>query len=127
MKRRPTKEQSEQLASRILRVLADRPLRTADSLSEELGFSINSIRARLIEMMDNGRIVGVDSKGKTAGAVVKLWRLSSEQDTLVFDGGDKKQGGMLEVYQVTRSTYADIGQRDPLVAALFGPAHREAA
>lgn len=120
-----------QLASEIEAALTRAP-KTIQGLCLELGYSPHAVKGRLLDLMTEGRARYVSVKTKTARGhgKAKVWQIgqaTQEQlDAMLKTRRDRAavedRGPIENPRQVTSRTYPALRQRDPLVAALFGPA-----
>lgn len=115
------------LATRIVETLRVRPS-TMLQLCDELHASHASIRVRLYDLMEIGRVHYVETPTCGGRGLAHIWQLgaaSKEQ----LDALEQKRAARASVkdrgpigipQQVTTRTYVPTNRRDPLVAALFG-------
>ena len=103
---------------RVRVLLAERPLSNFD-ISARLGIPSGTVYAYLREMEENGeayKMDGHDERGR------KRWALDSEDHQAATDRAQAEQAR-----RAWKVPARQVGmQRDPLVAALFGPARRAA-
>jgi hypothetical protein len=117
------------LATRIEETLRLAPC-TVRQLCERLAASHASIRLRLDDMMVSGRVHYVETATFGGRGLAYVWHLgAASQEQL--DEVRRKQAARADVIdrgpigipcQVTTRAYVPTNRRDPLVAALFGPA-----
>ncbi len=119
---------SHELPSKLLELLREGPT-TADTLARLTGYSGNSIRERLAILMADGYVTRKLEPRPTSGAHY-MWNITAAGDKfrslpdLQRIKSSPREG---QVHQVITTSYPIIGRRDPLVSALFGAGHREAA
>jgi hypothetical protein len=123
----PRKDTSS-LTQAIVDALARQPQRSIDSLAAELGCSTGPIRTRMNKLLEDGKVKFVIRAGAAAFARLKLWSVT---DGDAMSAADLLEAPDLGAGAVPRQAvirhYPPIDRRDPLVAALFGPAHKERA
>lgn len=113
---RTSNRDSSHLAADILKSLAETPRQTAGQLAETFGFNPSTVRVRLGEMLDTGKINFIKDTGRTAAArKVKQWFVVGESSPTVAADPDVRRN-------ITCNFPRGQQQRDPLVSALFGPA-----
>ena len=122
------------LTSQIEEALQHKPS-TIQELCRELGFSRHAIHVRLMDLMAAGRFHYVEVVTSGGLGLAHVWfpgPASKEQ----LDELQRKQraraavpdrGPIFIPRQVTTRAFPPVNRRDPLVAALFGPAHQAAA
>jgi len=115
------------LATRIVETLRRNPS-TMLQLCDELRVSHASIRVRLYDLMETGRVHYVETPTCGGRGLAHVWHLGAASKEQLDALGQKraarsavKDRGPIGVpLQVTTRAYAPTNRRDPLVAALFG-------
>ena len=129
MKRRPSKEARERLAANLLEALRHRPY-TILELAAAFNFSHHTVRERLRALLLAGRVHYVEVPTKGNLGMAHVWHIGEadpEQIQLIAGIQDARTarpdlGPITQPRQETVRQYPAVGRRDPLVAALFGPA-----
>jgi len=134
MRHHKSKQAYLELSSQIEEALQRKPS-TIQELCRQLGFSHHAIRVRLVALMAAGRVHYVKEVTSCGLGVAHMWHpgpASKEQ----LDELQRKQHARAAVpdrgpisipSQVTTRAFPLVHSRDPLVAALFGPARQAAA
>lgn len=95
--------------------------RRADQLAHDTGYSLAATRLRLDHLLEQGRVhrakVNLDQPRWQY-----LWH-AGPAPALVREEEADPDGDSFAPVQTTVRSYPPVGRRDPLVAALFGPAH----
>jgi hypothetical protein len=128
------KKDAEQLGDRIILMLQRGPA-MIQQLCSELGFSRHAVHVRLRALMADGRVHYVEVVTKGGLGLAYAWQLGSapkeKLDELrrnqVKRAAIPDRGPIFTPIQVSTRIYPAMNQRDPLVAALFGPARQAAA
>ncbi|KQQ93645.1 hypothetical protein [Massilia sp. Leaf139] len=117
-----------QLLCAVEDVIAARP-RGIIEVARELGYSVGAVRARLeqLELEQRAHRRQIAIKGWCG--VAYLWYAGPADtaelklgETLVAQGAPNREEQAMIPFQSTVRTFPAINRRDPLVAALFGPA-----
>lgn len=136
MKQPYRKKDAEQLGDRILELLRPGPAKMIQQLCSELGFSRHAVHVRLRTLMADGHVHYVEVVTKGGLGLAYAWQLGpAPQEKLdelhriqAARAAMPDRGPIFTPMQVMTRTYPrDVNQRDPLVAALFGPARQAAA
>lgn len=101
--------------------------RLADDLARDAGYSLAATRLRLDSLLHRQRI----HREKVQLGQPRwqyLWHLGPADFSAPVpaprrDEADEAEGELLAPSQATVCSYPPVGRRDPLVTALFGPAH----
>jgi hypothetical protein len=117
------------LTARIEEVLRLDP-RTARELADQLGFSEQSIRIRLVDLMAAGRAHYIEVVTNGGKGLAYVWRLGAASKVQLEELQRKEaaraaipdRGPIAVPRQVMTRIYVPTNRRDPLVAALFGTA-----
>lgn len=117
----------EQLTGTLLAILRVGP-RTADELARATGYSSNAIRERLCELRSLGH-THRKTQPRPAGGMHYVWHAGEPIGPLpgLVKARPKRNRNVDEPHQVIVKDFGPFPYRDGLVAALFGPAHKEAA
>lgn len=109
------------LPSLILALLKREPLWSVEDLARELDFSTSAIRKRLLALQGESRVHHI--KLRTAGGLglVNLWQHGPAPKNPAAPVTSKP----IRAHQVAQTVNTGDKNRDPLVAALFGPANGE--
>jgi hypothetical protein len=107
-----------QLNDQILELLAQGQ-QSAEGLARVTGFSGSTIRARLSELRLIGKAHCVQDPSSKLGARF-FWHAGAGEGVRTVDSPALS---LATAYQVTLKVYPIENRRDPLVAALFGPAN----
>lgn len=118
----------EQLTVAIEALLRAGP-RVIDAIARELGYSVAAVRPRLEQLQLDGRAYRVRVRFTDWPGMCYCWHAGAaidapvEQVVVTPERAAQQRLGM--PLQATVRTYPAIDRRDPLVAALFGPARRQ--
>lgn len=132
------------LPDRILVCLKREPMWTVQELSAELGFAPTGIRNKLLELEMLGLVHHLESRTHGGLGLVHYWNNGPKPKDVKYFERSQSQAAKVRreakakspqaeetdscpPRQNTVKSYPQNFQRDPLVAALFGPAQREAA
>lgn len=126
---RPTRAEIAALPDRILACMRRVPTWTVQELSDELGFSICGIRSKLLEFSEQGKAHQIRARAHNGGGSLHFWKLGpapiAPKQEIKVD--DEEPAALYLPNQRILKVYPSVDRRDDLVAALFGPARREAA
>lgn len=100
---------------------------TSDHLARFSGYSGNAVRERLSDLRVEGYVTRT-SEPRSTGGKHYLWSINSAAGQLpAAMPAEREPTGFGKPRQTITSAYPKLDRRDPLVSALFGPAHKEAA
>lgn len=119
MRSQDRKVPAEQLPQAIENVLRTGP-HSISELCRELGYSVAAVRARLDVLVHEHRVHRRKVEFKSWTGVGYLWHYGAAPDIPVAQVVPQAT----VAFQSTVRTYPAINRRDPLVAALFGPARQ---
>jgi hypothetical protein len=122
------------LTSQIEEALQRKPS-TIQELCQELGFSRHAIHVRLMSLLLAGRFHYVEAVTSGGLGLAHVWfpgpapkeQLDELQRKQLARAAVPDRGPICTPCQVTTRAYQPVDDRDPLVAALFGPARQAAA
>jgi hypothetical protein len=114
-----TRRNTDPLEAAIETLLGAGP-RLADQLAHDTGYSLAATRLRLDRLLERGRVhrakVNLDQPRWQY-----LWHAGPAPALVREEEADPDDDSFAPVQTTVRS-YPPVGRRDPLVAALFGPA-----
>ncbi|MFC5550741.1 hypothetical protein [Massilia aerilata] len=134
MRRHKSKQACRGLADQIEEALRRKPS-TIQELCRDLGFSYYAIHVRLMALMTSGRVHYVKTPTNGGVGLAHVWHPGPASKEQLDELQRKDQaravvpdrGPICTPQQVTTRAYTAVNRRDPLVAALFGPARQAAA
>lgn len=116
-----TRAEYDALPGLILAALERNPKMSAIDLVKELGYKSSSIRKSLRNLLDGNRIHSIAARTHRGSLPIKLWSIGPAPE--VHELATQPEVKHIDVRQIIRQHYPDrVAVRDPLVAALFGPA-----
>jgi DNA-binding IclR family transcriptional regulator len=114
----------EQLPAAILRTLQIAP-RTVKELSGLVGYSESELRRQLVVLESDHDAHRTLTNQPTPGVRAWVWHFGAGESTPPRKYAERAIKGEMPRRRI-RTTYPNVGRRDPLVSALFGHAGSQA-
>lgn len=124
-----TKAEVAALPGRVLACLSRDSSSTIPKLSKELGFSLCGVRAVLLDLQQKNTVHAIRARAHTGGGSIHQWCIGPLP--VVADPEPRAEDDEADaIYYLPKqrrvSVYTIDTPRDPMIAALFGPAQGRA-